>query len=83
MDFIQLSNSNKGGGKIVSREITGIGNNITIKEMGVKVVKASQLGTISSTSNPFVILEIDEPSQRFQTNTSKGPNCVWEQTFSV
>ena len=67
----------------MSREITGIGNNITIKEMGVKVVKAGQLGNVTSTSNPFVILEIDEPSQRYQTNTAKGPTCVWDQNFSV
>ena len=80
---MQLSKSNKGGGTRFSREITGIGNNICIKELGVKVVKASQLGNVNSINSPYVVLEIDEPSQRHQTSTSNGPNWVWDQNFSV
>ena len=38
--IFQLSNSNKSVGRAFSRDITGIGNNICMKPMVVRVVKA-------------------------------------------
>ena len=66
-----------------SREVTGIGNNICMKPMVVRIVKAGQLGQVGPTSKPYVVLEIDEPSQRYQTNTTRPPSWVWDEQFSV
>ena len=66
-----------------SREVTGIGNNICMKPMVVRIVKAGQLGQVSPASKPYVVLEIDEPSQRYQTKTTRGPSWAWDEQFSV
>ena len=79
--YLQLSNSNKSGGKAYSREITGIGENSCVKLMGVKVVKATGLKLENVVA--YVVVEVDEPSQRFQTRSCSGPTCVWDQNFSV
>ena len=70
-------------GKVFSREVTGIGNNICMKPMVVRIVKAAQLGQVSAASRPYVVLEIDEPSQRYQTNTTRPPHWGWDEQFSV
>jgi len=75
--------SNKGGSKPFSREVTGIGQNSCIKQMGVKVVKATNIGAKEEKVQAYVVIEVDEPSQRFQTRTLEGSNCVWDQHFSV
>jgi len=74
-----------GGSKAYTREITGIGQNSCIKTMGVKVVKASNLGSKGSEKKCYVVVELDEPSQRCQTKSVAGPGSVytWEQNFSV
>ena len=81
--FFQLSNSNKSVGRVFSREVRGIGNNTCMKPMVVRIVKAGQLGQVSPASKPYVVLEIDEPSQRYQTKTTRGPSWVWDEQFSV
>lgn len=51
--------------------------------MGVKVVKATNIGAKEEKVQAYVVIEVDEPSQRFQTRTLEGSNCVWDQHFSV
>ena len=66
----------------MSREITGIGQNTSLRQMGVKVVKASGLGG-EEEQQPYVVIEVDEPGQRHQTLPSRGRAPVWDQQFSV
>ena len=84
-NLILLQLSTIGGSKAYTREITGIGQNSCIKTMGVKVVKASNLGSKGSEKKCYVVVELDEPSQRCQTKSVAGPGSVytWEQNFSV
>ena len=51
--------------------------------MGVKVVKATNIGSKDDNVKAYVVIEVDEPSQRFQTKTLEGSNCTWDQHFSV
>ena len=79
---LQLSKSQKGGSKPLTREITGIGQNTSLRQMGVKVVKASGLGG-GEEQQPYVVIEVDEPGQRHQTLPGRGRAPVWDQQFSV
>lgn len=51
--------------------------------MGVKVVKATGLGGEDGEQQPYVVIEVDEPGQRYQTQPSQGRAPVWDQQFSV
>lgn len=81
----QLSKSQKGGSKPFTREVTGIGQNTSLRQMGVKVVKATGLGgqEEGEDQRPYVVIEVDEPGQRYQTGPGLGRAPVWDQQFSV
>ena len=83
----QLSKSQKGGSKPFTREVTGIGQNTSLRQMGVKVVKATGLGGQEAREDedhrPYVVIEVDEPGQRYQTGPGLGRAPVWDQQFSV
>ena len=88
----QLSKSQKGGSKPFTREVTGIGQNTSLRQMGVKVVKATGLGGRGAGEDeegegedhrPYVVIEVDEPGQRYQTQPGLGRAPVWDQQFSV
>ena len=49
----------------------------------VKVVKAAQLGGSQGCVEPYVVLELDEPSQRHQTRAILGNQPRWEDKFSL
>ena len=49
---IQLSNSNKSMGKVFSREVTGIGNNICMKPMVVRIVNITRRVCSAGTPTP-------------------------------
>ena len=59
--------------------------------MGVKVVKATGLGgrgagvedVPGQEQRPYVVIEVDEPGQRYQTQPVLGMAPVWDQQFSV
>ena len=56
--------------------------------MGVKVVKATGLGgrgedVPGQEQRPYVVIEVDEPGQRYQTQPGLGRAPVWDQQFSV
>ena len=56
--------------------------------MGVKVVKATGLGgreagDEGAEHRPYVVIEVDEPGQRYQTGPGLGRAPVWDQQFSV
>ena len=53
--------------------------------MGVKIVKATNLvnKTAGGDLKAYVVIEVDEPSQRYQTKSVTGGNFVWDQNFSV
>ncbi|CAG9534954.1 unnamed protein product [Cercopithifilaria johnstoni] len=46
--------------------------------MRVKVIRAQQLGAVNQ---PYVILEMDEPAQKFQTKHGFNIGSCWEQSF--
>jgi len=78
-----LSSFNKGGSKPHSTEIHGIGNHSKGKQMDVKVAKVTQLAEGNDKVQPYIVMEVDEPSQRFQTKTTQGSSCTWDDTFKV
>ena len=83
---LKLSKSQKGGSKPFSREVTGIGQNTSLRQMGVKVVKASGLGgrvCDGEAVEAYVVIEVDEPGQRYQTQPIRSRDPVWDQQFSV
>ena len=52
--------------------------------MTVSVLKATQLGSVSGICvEPYVVLEVDEPSQRYQTTVGGGAVSSWDQTFTM
>ena len=53
--------------------------------MGVKIVKATNLASKAASDDlkAYVVIEVDEPSQRFQTKSVTGANFAWDQNFSV
>ena len=54
--------------------------------MGVKVVKASGLGgrvCDGEAVEAYVVIEVDEPGQRYQTQPIRSRDPVWDQQFSV
>ena len=52
--------------------------------MAVKVLKATQLGDEEGICvEPYVVLEVDEPSQRYQTVVGGGTVPSWDQTFTM
>ncbi|VDP13674.1 unnamed protein product [Heligmosomoides polygyrus] len=56
-------------------------NNAVPNKLRVKVVKAAHLGKGPDVQQPFVIIEMDEPAQKF--TTTKGLNACpyWEETY--
>jgi len=66
--------------------VNGIGSGPvhTSRQLDVKIVKAVQLGGTSGRClEPYVVLEVDEPSQRKQTRTGSGAQFAWEEAFSI
>ncbi|XP_023335337.1 uncharacterized protein LOC111706659 [Eurytemora carolleeae] len=52
--------------------------------LDVKVVKAVQLGgQAGNCLEPYVVVEVDDPSQRQQTRPGSGPQTQWNETFSM
>ena len=52
--------------------------------LDVTVVKAVQLGGLKGLClEPYVVLEIDDPSQKHQTRTGSGAQYSWNDTFSM
>ncbi|XP_022236384.1 C2 domain-containing protein 2-like, partial [Limulus polyphemus] len=48
----------------------------------VKVIKANNLGSKKGCQEPFCVVEMDEPSQRFQTTVVKNTNNpFWDEHF--
>jgi len=87
----KLSNPNfsRGGSRPNSSPtpaVNGIGSGPvhTSRQLDVKIVKAVQLGGTSGRClEPYVVLEVDEPSQRKQTRTGSGAQFAWEEAFSI
>merc|ERR1719239_439179 len=83
----KLSNSlAKGGTKPFSlaSKTNGQANDGPVRLLDVKVVKAVQLG--GQTGNclgPYVVIEVDDPSQRKQTGPGTGPHTQWNETFTI
>ena len=52
--------------------------------LDVTVVKAGQLGGSTGLClEPYVVLEVDEPSQKHQSRTGSGAQYCWNDTFSM
>ena len=52
-----------------------------VKQLGVRVVKGAELG--GGATPAWVVLEVDEPGQQFQTRPVIGPDPAWDQAFTV
>jgi len=73
----------RGGSRPHSAEVCGIGSS-SARQMEVKIVKATQLGGLTGNCvEPYVVLEVDEPSQRHQTCTRSGAVSGWDETFTI
>jgi len=54
------------------------------RQLEVKIVKAVQLGGSSGTClEPYVVLEIDDPTQKMQSRTGSGSEYTWNDTFTI
>ena len=54
------------------------------RHLDVTVVKAMQLGGVKGLClEPYVVLEVDDPSQKHQTRTGSGAQYSWNDTFSM
>ncbi|CAB3399270.1 unnamed protein product [Caenorhabditis bovis] len=53
--------------------------NSTPNKMRIKVIKATKLG--KDVQQPFVVIEMDEPAQKFTTCKGINANPYWEETF--
>lgn len=51
------------------------------KYLLVKVVRATDLGVLKGCSEPYVVVELDDPSQKFQTSTQEKSSPVWNENF--
>ena len=64
-------------------------NNIGCLDTGarmldVTVVKAVQLGGATGLClEPYVVMEVDEPSQKHQSRTGSGAQYSWNDTFEM
>ncbi|XP_055593090.1 uncharacterized protein LOC129744537 [Uranotaenia lowii] len=54
------------------------GLSIAPKKLLVKVVRADGL---LACSQPFCVIEMDEPAQKHQSAAKMGPNPLWDETF--
>ncbi|KAM3724087.1 Protein kinase C-like [Dirofilaria immitis] len=50
-------------------------------KMHVKVIRAEQLGSDHIINQSYVVLEMDEPAQKFQTRPSINMNPYWDESF--
>jgi len=83
----KLSNSlAKGGTKPFSlaSRTNGQSDDGPVRLLDVKVVKAVQLGgQAGNCLEPYVVIEVDDPSQRKQTGPGTGPHTQWNETFTI
>ncbi|VDK84784.1 unnamed protein product [Litomosoides sigmodontis] len=50
-------------------------------KMRVKVIRAQRLGGDRLVNQPYVVLEMDEPAQKFQTKYGLNSSPFWDETF--
>uniref|UniRef100_A0A915PHH5 C2 domain-containing protein n=1 Tax=Setaria digitata TaxID=48799 RepID=A0A915PHH5_9BILA len=53
----------------------------TANKMRVKVIRAQRLGGDRSVNQPYVVLEMDEPAQKFRTTSGLNMSPYWEESF--
>lgn len=54
------------------------------RQLEVSVVRAAQLGGAQGLClEPYVVLEVDDPSQKHQTRTGAGAQYSWNDTFPM
>lgn len=52
------------------------------KRLLVKVIRAAQLGAEHGCAEPFCVVEMDEPPQKYQTSVQKNTNSpFWDEHF--
>ena len=62
----------------------GLLSSLARRQLDVTVVKAGQLGGSTGLClEPYVVLEVDEPSQKHQSRTGSGAQYSWNDTFSM
>jgi len=64
--------------------INGNLQQVSSRQLDVTIVKASQLGgSTGSCLEPYVVLEVDDPSQKNQSRTGSGSEYTWNDTFNI
>ncbi|ODN05363.1 E3 ubiquitin-protein ligase NEDD4, partial [Orchesella cincta] len=53
----------------------------TKKYLLVKVVRGTDLGVIKGCSEPYVVVELDDPAQKFQTSVQEKQSPIWNENF--
>ncbi|CAL8100389.1 unnamed protein product [Orchesella dallaii] len=53
----------------------------TKKYLLVKVVRGTDLGVLKGCSEPFVVVELDDPAQKFQTTVQEKQSPIWNENF--
>lgn len=51
------------------------------KYLLVKVVRGTDLGVLKGCSEPYVVVELDDPPQKFQTTVQEKQSPVWNENF--
>ncbi|CEF60127.1 C2 domain and Protein kinase C-like, phorbol ester/diacylglycerol binding domain-containing protein [Strongyloides ratti] len=61
---------------------TSIDNdNFQSNKLRVKIIRAQKLGYNKTVLQPYVIVEMDEPSRRYKTSNGINVNPYWEESF--
>lgn len=57
------------------------GDDIPKKYLLAKVVRGTDLGVLKGCSEPYVVVELDDPPQKFQTTAQEKQSPVWNENF--
>lgn len=84
--YISLTNINQTGFQTTTYSSTpnhlGIYKTPGERRLLVKVVRAVQLGTAQGCSEPYCVVEMDEPPQKNQTSVQKNTDSpFWDEHF--
>lgn len=61
---------------------TSIDNdNFQANKLRVKIIRAQRLGYNRTVLQPYVVVEMDEPSRRYKTSNGINVNPYWEESF--
>lgn len=66
---------------VAPAELTPLVDDNSKKYLLVKVVRGTDLGVQKGCSEPYVVVELDDPPQKFQTTVQEKQGPVWNENF--